>query len=368
MLDPSIELARGAFIIGLVITAVFYERLRVLTGGAITASYIAFLLLNGNYADVVAWLFLTAIGIFAITTTSKYVALPRNWLFFVGIIAPALVHAVLVLWGTTEAWTGLGPLITAGLYVTNGLTAYDIVREGALKIFSAIAAVVVATLVILIPLRMWLENSGHFEEATQSSNFMYESLSPIEVVACILLAAAARLSLGLGSAGIIGAIFWLQLGSVESVVVVVLFSVAGTLIFRKLAPLLALTQRQQMYVVFIVGGIVSWFGLFWAAYTGIGGAAVPLQYALEPLIVIPLMVLESTRIGLPKALSGATFVVVAVAGIGLIPSLDASLQVPLYVGAAIAMSVMFVPGVRRLREGWDAARDAGVRFPVLKGI
>lgn len=368
MLDPSIELARGAFIIGLVITAVFYERLRVLTGGAITASYIAFLLLNGNFAYVVAWLFLTAIGIFAITTMSKYVALPRNWLFFVGIAAPAMVHAALVLWGTTEAWSGLGPLITAGLYVTNGLTAYDVVRQGAVKIFSAIAAVVVATLVILIPLRMWLENSGHFEDATQASNYMYESMSPIAVVACILLAAASRLSLGLGSAGIIGSIFWLQLGSVESVAVVVLFSVVGTLIFRKLTPLLALTQRQQMYVVFIVGGIVSWFGLFWAAYTGIGGAAVPLHYALEPLIVIPLMILESTRIGIPKALSGATFVVIAVAGVGFIPSLDATVQAPLYVGAAIAIGVMFVPGVRRLREGWAAAHDAGMRFPILKNI
>ncbi|PTW91514.1 hypothetical protein C8A06_1240 [Microbacteriaceae bacterium MWH-Ta3] len=365
MLDPYIEMARGAFILGMVITALFYERFRMVSGGAITGSYLAYLLLIGDYVDVAAWLALTFIGWASIYAVGRVLPLPRKWMFFVGILVPAIVHGTLYSLGAMDVFGGMTMLLTAGLYVTNGLTAYDVVREGWVKVMGAIAAIVTITLAILIPLRLWLENSGYFQLGSDVIPPMFTGHDPVLIIVCILLAAAARLSLGVGSAGIIGTLFLFEIATAESLAIMIAFALIGTLIFRKITPRMALTPRQQMYTIFIVGGIVSWFGLFWATLFGWGGAAIPEGYALEPLIVIPLMILEGTRMGIPKALGGSAMVFLAVAGTSLVTQAETSLQPVYYTAIFAAIAVLFIPGIRELRKGWTAARQAGITYPVM---
>ncbi len=43
----DIEVARTALVVGLVLTAVLYHRTRILSGGAVTGSYLALMVMGG---------------------------------------------------------------------------------------------------------------------------------------------------------------------------------------------------------------------------------------------------------------------------------------------------------------------------------
>ena len=145
MLDLEIELARATFIIGIGITAFIYERFRLVSGGTITGSYLAFMISIGNVPDVLAWLLLTAVGVATIRLVSHWLPLPKEWLQFLAILVPALIHFGLIQLSVLPYFDEYQMILTAGMYVTNGLTAYDLVRQGVQKTAVGLVAVVSLT-------------------------------------------------------------------------------------------------------------------------------------------------------------------------------------------------------------------------------
>ena len=151
----ELELARATFIIGLISTAFVYERWRMLTGGTITGGYIAYLVSFGQYLDVIAWFVLSLIGYLAITLVANYFAPPRKWLFYIGILVPAVVHSATVYAANLGVFSNLSVYLTAGMYVTSGLTAYDFKRQGILKTLRVQALILVAALLVIVSVWQW---------------------------------------------------------------------------------------------------------------------------------------------------------------------------------------------------------------------
>ena len=358
VLNLEVELARATFIVGMVVTAFAYERWRLLTGGTITGSYITYLLVFEHWQDVLMWVGLSGVAVLAIHAITRLLPLPRPWVLYVAILIPAVLHAVLAEIGF-RLESDLSPFLVAGLYVTNGITGYDIVKQGFRKTALVILGVVAATSAVIVPLRFFilgLTEVGHGP--------IFTPIAPATILVSLVAAAVLRLIFNLGTAGIIGTVFLFQIINPESLLPILGFTVIGTYVYRGLRRYVTLTARQEMHVILVVGGIVGWFGLFWAQFFGLSGAGVPYAYGLEPLIVIGLMVLEGVRMGLPRALGGTAISLGAVSASSWL--CQQSLQVFLFghIVLALLAALAVAYGWQEVRRGINAAIVAGRNHPI----
>ena len=344
-MNVEIELARATFILGLVATALVYEKWRILTGGTITGSYLAYLLSVGAFQDILAWFVFALIGYAAVTLVAHFFAFPRSWLFYITIVAPASLHALMVSLGEFEIFGGLTSYLVAGMYVTSGLTAYDFKRQGIIKTMAVLTLIVFLVLIIIIPLRLVIGSIGELQFPET-----YVSTPPIVMLIGILAAALVTVNFRLGTAGIIGAVFLFQILSFETLLVVIGTTVIGTEIYKRVSRWFLLTPRQETHAILIVGGISSWFALFWADWIGIPGAAATNEYSLEPIIVIGLMILESSRIGYRKSFGGTALVVLAVVIANFMVTLGGAIQVVGLIGLVTAILVSFSLGLEKISQ------------------
>jgi hypothetical protein len=298
------EIARAALIIGLVISAIVYQRTRLASGGAVTGPFLALMVLGGYWDTIAGWAVLSLVGYAAITVASNALPLPRVWLFAIGILVPAAVHTAGVAIGGLPALTTLSTYLAAGLYVTNGLTAYDAKRQGIGKTLLSVVATTTLTLAILWPMSWAMDR--FVSESRILSAIVLEN--PIVVFVTLVAALAVRIGLRWGTAGIIGSLYIVDILSIASIAVILAFTLVGTLIYSTVAERLGLAPRERFYALLAVGGIVAWFGLFWAEWLGIPGAAEANQYGFEPLLVVGLMIGETQRFGLWRMLAGASIV------------------------------------------------------------
>ncbi|AVG23061.1 poly-gamma-glutamate biosynthesis protein CapC [Pontimonas salivibrio] len=305
MTGVDIEMARAILVIGLVLSAMLYNVSRIASGGIVTGPYLALMVLGEQWLTIAGWVVLSLVGIAAVTWAAKTWPLPRAWLFAIAVLVPAGVHVLLMWLAGAPALSNLSPYLAAGLYVTNGLTAYDAKRQGTLKTFTAAAGVGLITYLVILPLGWALEEVRDRPPLVSAPSLQ----EPLLVFATIAIALAVRVALGWGSAGIIGALFFVDLLNPTSAIVVVAMALIGAVIYRAVARYVGLSPKQRLYSIMIVSAIASWFGLFWADWWGIPGAEIAQQYAVEPLLVTGLMVSETVRRGIPRMLGGGVLVV-----------------------------------------------------------
>ncbi len=362
-MNIEIELARASFIIGLVVTAFAYERFRIFTGGAITGTYIAYCISLEYWTDVVSFVVLSAIGFLLLKILTRYFPIPRNWLFYIAVIVPGFLHML----GVYLAW--LPPLgqastfLVAGMYVTNGLTAYDMFRQGVGRTSAILTAVIAVALLIEVPMRIAFDGGD-----ADNAGVLFVQQAPSTVMVCMLAAIAVRLGMGLGSAGIIGVVFLIEISDPISLATILMFTIAGTYIYRWVARWLWLTPRQELHTILIVGGIVAWFGLFWAQFLGDSGAIALNKYSLEPLIVVGLMLLEGARMGLPKALGGTAIVSVITLGGIWLEQQSAGWYLGGLAVLVIACGLMLMPGWMKIRRDIAKALELGKGFALAPPI
>ena len=358
MTGVDIELARAAIVVGLVIAAMLYNLTRLASGGIVTGPYLALMALSEQWLNIAGWVVLSLVGIGAIRLAAKTWPLPRSWIFAIGVIVPAGLHVLLMWLAGAPMLNDLSPFLAAGLYVTNGLTAYDAERQGILKTFAAASGVALVTLAVLLPVQWGLDQVRQSPPLLSAPTLE----EPLLVFASIAIALAVRVALGWGTAGIIGALFFVNLLNPTSAVVVIGMVVLGTLVYNWVSKYVGLTPKQRLYSIMIVASIASWFGLFWADWLGIPGAEIAQQYAVEPLLVTGLMIAETIRRGVPKMIGGSTVVIsVTFAAQWLIATHPrGGLFVVLGVLAIAAALVGYAAG--ELRKSWLTVLRESERF------
>lgn len=353
--DVSLEVARAALVIGLVFTAFFYSRFRLVSGGAITGSFIAFIALTGQWLDLVGWLVLSLVGMFAIRGFAQRWPLSRKWLFYLGVIIPALLHTGLVYLGALPGLEGFTAYLVAGLYVTNGLTAYDMQRQGVARTLLALLAVAGATILVILPVSFGMDL---FADAQYYLSYLTPA-EPLLILICVLAAAAVQIGLGWGTAGIIGALFLVNVLSWDALLLLVIVTALGAWIGRFVSIRLGLTPRQRLYSILVVSSITTWFALFWLGWLGVEAANTLSTFGVETLLVVGLMINEIIKLGPMRAYAGASVVLVLTAA-----TFWSFTQPPLVFGLVLAavlavIAVLLGFGLRGERDRWRQAIEAG---------
>jgi hypothetical protein len=355
MSGVEIDIARAALVIGIVIAAVMYHHTRVVSGGAVTGAYLTLMVLGNYWETIAGWAVLSLVGLGAIKLTARLWPVPRSWLFAIGVIAPATLHVIGLQLAGIPQLDNYSTFLAAGLYVTNGLTAYEAQRQGVVRTFAAVAIVTALTTAVTMAVSWGMSVSP--DPTPTISEVSLDS--PLVVLVCIITAFAVRLGVRWGTAGIVGSLFLLNLLSIASLVVILAFTVVGTVIYRAVANRLGLTPRERLYSLLAVGAISAWFGLFWASWLGIPGAADAARFGVEPLLVIGLMIGESQRHGISRMLGGTAIVAGVTFAARALLEANPTGGLWVFLLCVTPAVIMMALATKRMRHEWSAAIAGG---------
>lgn len=351
MIELDVELVRGILVVGLVISALVYHFFRVNSGGVVAAPFLAIMVLSGDWVNIAGWMVLSTIGFLTIRYLSERWPLPRVWLFFAGIFIPMSVHILALNLLQLPGFETYSSFLAAGLYITNGLTAYDAARQGLIRTFVSAAGVTLLTASAGLIMNWLIEINSIPTEPLPA----FVTQDPLLAFVIVAAAIVARLAFGLGTAGIIGGAYLLQIASPSSLLVVLVFTLIGAFVYKRVADFMGLSPKQAFYSLLAVGSLVAWFGLFWASYFGVPGAAQVESYALEPLLVVGLMIGETARFGAIRTIAGATLVgasgwaITSLVSSGVISTFGG------YFIAVILLTAGLIYAFKGVKRGWEAA-------------
>ena len=197
----ELDLMRMTFVVGIVIAALIYQRTRLVSGGLMTGAYLALLISSGGIGDVIGWAVISVISLLVIKSVSYLVALPKAWLLMIAIVTSAVLHGAFVLLsggkgGHDPVFFGAWEVVIAGgMYLTPGLTAYDLARQGWMRTLGVLVVVTGLTLAITFAVAAAGNLAGPQMPLTNPVSQVYTDLSyPIVMMVCIATAEADRKS------------------------------------------------------------------------------------------------------------------------------------------------------------------------------
>lgn len=369
----ELDLMRMTFVIGIVVAALIYQRTRLVSGGLMTGAYLALTLSSGRAGDVLGWFLLTVASVLILKAVTYLVALPKQWLLMVAIVSSALLHGAFVLLsggkgGHDPVFLGAFEVVLAGgMYLTPGLTAYDIARQGWLRTGSVLAVVTGISLGVTLLVAGIGNLAGPQMPLTNPVSLVYTDISyPIVMMICIATAEAVRITFGWGSGGIIGAVFFIELLSWESFIVIIVLVAITAITKNWLERYLVMTARQWFQFTMVLGALIAWVGLSIGTGLGIEAAAHANAYALEPLLAVGLISSDVARYGTWKTVWGKVVVLVAVAATNLMVlqgGPDAWRGVAII---AVIIVGLYFAGFMKVLKGWDHARKVGKKNQLLQ--
>ncbi|BDU10995.1 hypothetical protein AINA4_09160 [Aurantimicrobium sp. INA4] len=372
----ELDLMRMTLIVGVVIAALIYQKTRLLSGGLMTGAYLALLISKGDTGDILGWAVLTVITFLVIKLVTQLVALPKAWILSIAILTSAVLHSIAVLasggkGGNDPIFLGaLEVVLAGGMYLTPGLTAYDLARQGWLKTLGVLAMITGVTLGITLGVAGIGNLAGPSQPLTTPLSVFYTDLSfPVVMVICIATAEVMRLAFGLGSGGIIGAVFFVELlaGNFWSFFVIIALVAITVILTRYANKFLVMTPRQSFQFTFILGSLIAWIGLSVGSQLGIEAALDANMYALEPLLAVGLISTDVVRFGTGKTTLGKIFVLIAVV-ITNIVFLQGGILAVSVIGFEITLIIaLYMVGLIKVIRGWDHARMVGEMYPLIPG-
>lgn len=289
----SAEIVRFAFVFGIVVSMVLYERLHLTTGSIVVPGYIAIFLV---YPLVVAATFLNALISFWLVNRvirRKFMLYGRTKFTVMAMISICI--QALMLKFTPQGrwlWEGEIPLFVGAGYVVPALIAHDMGRQGVRRTCKAvmIAGVVVAT-PIAIALLVDLPGVNDLAPLT---GFGKMSIVSRWVPLAVLLSAVASWAVAenfrLKSGGFIGAAYiGMFMGDPYQVAVAVTVALVSYLFVRfVLMRWLILFGRRKFAAMLITSSLISWT-LLWTG-TRMFSAGVTDHLDLASLALTPLFV------------------------------------------------------------------------------
>lgn len=147
------ELIRFAFVLGVVVSILFYERFQLTTGGIAAPGYLAFTLFDPL---ILPGVFIVALATHAIVHRglARLVLLPPAAQFSLLILGSALLHFLLDLLFVSYAGINPSAQLLRGIgYIIPGLVAHDFARHGIAQTIGSVSVtslVVAAALIVVL--------------------------------------------------------------------------------------------------------------------------------------------------------------------------------------------------------------------------
>jgi hypothetical protein len=368
----DLDLARMTLITGLVVAAFIYHRTRLVSGGLMTPAYLAILLSAGSWKDILGWAALTLASWVIFKIITFLVALPKSWLLMLAIAVSTILHGTLVL--ATGGKGGHDPIsigafdliVSGGMYLTPGLTAFDLARQGWLRTLGVVVVASGITLGITLGIAAIGNLSGPVIPLSNPDSNTFTNISlPVAMMVCVLLAEAMRIGFGWGSGGIIGAVFFVELLDVTSFFVIIILVAVTATAAHFARRILTMSPRQWFQFTMILGALIAWAGLGIGTALGIDAAAHVNAYALEPLLAVGLISTDVARFGTRHTIYGKLVVLAGVIltnQLVLIGGFDSWVALA---GVAFAVISIYIYAFRKVREGWRVGVDVGSRHPLI---
>ncbi len=370
----ELDLARLTLVAGLVVAAFIYQRTRLVSGGLMTPAYLAILISAGSWVDVYSWAALSFVSWLVIMVIRRLVALPKTWLLMIAITTSTVIHAIAVL--VTGGRGGQQPIeigaftlvISGGMYITPGLTAFDLSRQGWLRTLGVVIVATGVTLGLTLGIAALGNLSGPVIPLSNPDSRVFTSMSlPVAMIVCVLLAEGVRIAFGWGSGGIIGAIFFVELLDLTNAIVIILLVAITAVIAHYARKLLTMTPRQWFQFTMILGAIIAWAGLSVGSALGLPAAATVGAYALEPLLAVGLISTDVARFGTLKTIYGKLVVLAGVILTNLLVITGGFTSWLALGGVVFAGLAIYIFAFRKVRADWKVADDIGLQHPLFTG-
>ncbi|HKL06276.1 MAG TPA: poly-gamma-glutamate biosynthesis protein PgsC/CapC, partial [Roseovarius sp.] len=154
------ELIRFAFVLGIVVSILFYERFQLTTGGIAAPGYLAFALFDPL---ILPGVFMVALATHAIVHLglARRILLPTAAQFSLLILVSALLHFLLDL--LLVSYAGINPsaqLLRGIGYIIPGLVAHDFARHGIARTIGSVSVTSLVVATALVAVLMVLPETG----------------------------------------------------------------------------------------------------------------------------------------------------------------------------------------------------------------
>lgn len=369
LLALDVDTLRFLVVAGVLVGGLVYARFGLVAGGTLTGGYLAILAIRGDWNAIAVVIGVAAIVHYLVRVMlTRYVALPKAWVFSAFVLASSLVTAILRVTadhvGALELPGELEIYFSVAAYVTPGLIAYDFAHQGFRPTLIGFGLVFIGTLVMVVPVlavaNWWRPESTTIFEPVVGQ--IPDGWFWLAALASTSMSIALRLSAGIRSAGFLGAVFLVEFVTIEAFVTVIVSALVAKLITDLIRRFVIVTPRQRFEISLVIGAMVAWTGLYWGTRLGWAPAAEANIYAIEPLVVVGLLTSD-----LGRSQVRAWKVIVGLVGTSAYVWLvveSATSDHPALWAAAAALSISAPvlaawPAIRKLRESWTNAVRIG---------
>lgn len=352
----GIEVVRFAFLAGVVVSLVLYERRHLTTGSLVVPGYVAVFLIQPL---VIVATVLNALVTywFVNRVVARRVLLYGRSKFSVLALVSIAIQAVMLKLSPTGPylWESDVPIFVGAGFVIPALVAHDMARQGVGK---TLRSVLLAGTIVAVPIALALWLVPGVQATAPLVGYEVLAVPPEWVPAAVFLSAAAAWGLfhnhRLRAGGFVGAAYvgMLTADLLQIVFVATVGFATYLVVSRLLQPWMILFGRRKFAAMLLVSGLLAWTTMWFG--TAVLGYEISYyvtlsSVALTPLFVPGLVANDMERSGIPRVVVGT------VLGAGfVVPGILAVVTVvetgtPSVVWTLIALgvgTVIFYPQIR----------------------
>jgi poly-gamma-glutamate biosynthesis protein PgsC/CapC len=308
----SSEWVRFAFVLGVAVSMVLYEKRHLTTGSIVVPGYIAIFLIQPL---VIIATFVNALITYAIVNTvlRRYFLLYGRTKFTVlAIVSTVIQTTMLRLTPSGEwLWESDVPLFIGVGYIVPALIAHDMARQGIMKTTkSVMLAGSLVAIPIALALLFQLPGVNDLAPVTGYGHLAIKvTWLPVTVALSILASWAVAMNYGFRSGGFVGAAFigMFMADPWQVLVAVVIAAITYVIVAKFLMKHMILFGRRKFSSMLLVSSSIAWSGLWigdrflnaaWEQHVGVG------SLALTPLLLPGLLANDAQRTSPARVLGG----------------------------------------------------------------
>ena len=298
----DVDTLRAVLVTSLAVSFVTYARLRLVTGGTLTPTWFVFLLLEQRWGALLATIVVSAltVAIMRFAILPRWAA-PKAWqaslTVMLGVTLNGIAAILIPLFRPGADPSNLDFLVAIGLYVTPGLIAYDLNRQGIVKTTFAMGIVTALSLVLTLPVIAILVRlaQGGSAIVILGEGRIPPSLWWLGTVVGVLATVIFRLGPAWRAGGFLAGLFAYEALTVVTLGAAIGFALLTFGVVRVMGRVVLLTGRQRFQMSLLLGALFSWFGLYWFTQFGFEPAIVANGYPFEPLLIVGLLAADFGR-------------------------------------------------------------------------
>jgi poly-gamma-glutamate biosynthesis protein PgsC/CapC len=316
----SADVVRVTFIVGIVVSMLFYERTQLTTGGSIVPAYLA-LGLHEPRAVVTT----VAGGYVAYVAVNKGIGrktiLYGRRKFEIEVLAGlAFVLLVLLVRALSDQLSSATIIVTTIGFLIPGIIAHDMFRQGPAKTTIAIvgSTLILGSILTFYLLALQLAGIDAYARPQPDRSLGFNGgVLIFAIVASVLIGMILFARLGVRSGGFISAAYLAALVPHWDEVAFLLLAAAATwlVVVKVLMPRLMLFGRRKRSSMVLFGAILSWTGELSVKWASHGRYDPGGLLAIMTLMVPALIANDAERQGWERTMWGVVLTTLAVYGI-----------------------------------------------------